>query len=97
VVGLVPIALVVVYYAAALHFGVSDLIWSATLLVAGHAVSLIAALEWCVVFGCLVSAATLVLAAARRPKVQPAPVTVRGPITYAGPGSLGGTKSALRR
>jgi hypothetical protein len=24
-------------------------------------------------------------------------VTVRGPATYAGPGSLGGTKSALRR
>ena len=24
-------------------------------------------------------------------------VTVRGPVTYAGPGSLGGTKSALRR
>ena len=26
-----------------------------------------------------------------------APVTVRGPASYAGPGSLGGTKSALRR
>jgi hypothetical protein len=25
------------------------------------------------------------------------PVTVRGPVTYAGPGSLGGTESALRR
>jgi hypothetical protein len=97
VVGLAPIALVVVYYAGALHFGISDLIWSAALLVAGHAVSLIAALEWCVVLGCLVSAAALVLVAARRPKAQPAPVTVRGPITYAGPGSLGGTKSALRR
>jgi hypothetical protein len=24
-------------------------------------------------------------------------VTVRGPLTYAGPGSLGGTESALRR
>jgi hypothetical protein len=24
-------------------------------------------------------------------------VTVRGPVTYAGPGSLGGTESALRR
>jgi hypothetical protein len=97
VVGLAPIVLVVVYYAGVLHFGVSDLIWSAALLVAGHAVSLIAALEWCVVLGCLVSAAALVLVAARRPKAQPAPVTVRGPITYAGPGSLGGTKSALRR
>ena len=24
-------------------------------------------------------------------------VTIRGPLTYAGPGSLGGTESALRR
>jgi len=24
-------------------------------------------------------------------------ITVRGPVTYAGPGSLGGTESALRR
>jgi hypothetical protein len=95
--GLAPIVLVVLYYAGTLGFGPSDLIWSAALLVAGHAVSLIAALEWCIVLGCLLSATTLVLAAARRPKSQPAPVTVRGPITYAGPGSLGGTKSALRR
>jgi uncharacterized integral membrane protein len=95
--GLAPIALVVIYYAGTLGFGVSELVWSAALLVAGHAVSLLAALEWCVVLGCLVSAATLVLAAARRPKAQPAAITVRGPISYAGPGSLGGTKSALRR
>src|SRR5207244_2648869 len=27
----------------------------------------------------------------------PEEVTVRGPVTYAGPGSLGGTESALRR
>jgi hypothetical protein len=95
--GLAPIVLVVIYYAGTLGFGASDLVWSAALLVAGHAVSLLAALEWCIVLGCLVSAATLVLAAARRPKAQPAAITVRGPITYAGPGSLGGTKSALRR
>jgi hypothetical protein len=95
--GLAPIVLVVIYYAGTLGFGASELVWSAALLVAGHAVSLLAALEWCVVLGCLVSATTLVLAAARRPKAQPAAVTVRGPITYAGPGSLGGTKSALRR
>jgi hypothetical protein len=95
--GLAPIVLVVIYYAGTLGFGASDLVWSAALLVAGHAVSLTAALEWCIVLGCLVSATTLVLAAARRPKAQPVAVTVRGPITYAGPGSLGGTKSALRR
>ena len=26
-----------------------------------------------------------------------APILTRGPVTYAGPGSLGGTESALRR
>jgi hypothetical protein len=97
VLGLAPIALVVIDYAGSLGYGVSDLFWSAALLLAGHAVSLVAALEWCLVLGCLLSAATLVLVAARRPKAEPAPITVRGPITYAGPGSLGGTKSALRR
>jgi Peptidase family M28 len=95
--GLAPIVLVVIYYAGSLGYGVSELVWAAALLIAGHAVSLVAALEWCLVLGCLVSAATLVLVAARRPKAQPAAITVRGPITYAGPGSLGGTKSALRR
>jgi hypothetical protein len=29
--------------------------------------------------------------------VEPQPLRTRGPITYAGPGSLGGTESALRR
>jgi len=28
---------------------------------------------------------------------EEAEVTIRGPLTYAGPGSLGGTESALRR
>jgi hypothetical protein len=95
--GLAPVALVVIYYARSLGFGLDDLMWTAALLVAGHAVSLVAAFEWCLVLGCLVSAASLVLAAARRPTAQPTPITVRGPINYAGPGSLGGTKSALRR
>ena len=31
------------------------------------------------------------------PAVEERPITTRGPVTYAGPGSLGGTKSALRR
>ena len=89
VLGLAPVALVVICYAGSLGYGVSDLIWSAALLLAGHAVSLVAALEWCLVLGCLVSAAALVLVAARRPKAEPAPITVRGPINYAGPGVAG--------
>jgi hypothetical protein len=71
--------------------------WEAVLLLAGHGVSVLAALEWSVVLGCLVSGATLSVLATRDSPVAPVPVTVRGPVTYAGPGSLGGTKSALRR
>jgi hypothetical protein len=47
--------------------------------------------------GCVASVAVLAVQAARQDRPQPAQVTVRGPVTYAGPGSLGGTKSALRR
>jgi hypothetical protein len=72
-------------------------IWEGVLLLAGHGVSLIAALEWSLVLGCLAGVATLSVLAARGSRATPVPVTVRGPITYAGPGSLGGTKSALRR
>lgn len=95
--GLVPVALVVVYYAVTLGFGPLDAVWSATLLIAGHAVSLLAALEWSAVLGCVVTAAGILVATARLPRPEQGPVTVRGPVTYAGPGSLGGTKSALRR
>ncbi len=57
------------------------------------------AIEWSIVLGCVVSLAVMIVRIARQPRPRPAetPVTVRGPITYAGPGSLGGTKSALRR
>jgi hypothetical protein len=47
--------------------------------------------------GCVVSAGGIVVALARLPRPEQQPVTVRGPVTYAGPGSLGGTKSAMRR
>ena len=97
-VGLAPPVLVVLYYAHGLGYGPMNVVWQAVLLLAGHGVSLLAAVEWSVVLGCLFSAATLSVLAARGSRVVPAaPVTVRGPVTYAGPGSLGGTKSALRR
>ena len=49
-----------------------------------------------IVAGTLVSAAIASLARVRLDEADE-PVTVRGPVTYAGPGSLGGTESALRR
>ncbi len=95
--GLVPVALVVLYYANRFGYGPVDVIWQAMLLVAGHGVGPLAVLESSVVLGCVASAAVLAVLAVCRPRPAPVTVTVRGPVTYAGPGSLGGTKSTLRR
>jgi hypothetical protein len=95
--GLAPIAALVIYYAVALGYGPLELVWSAVLLLAGHAVGLVAVLEWSVFLGCGVVVSSVLLLASRQPRPEQAPVTVRGPVSYAGPGSLGGTESALRR
>lgn len=96
--GLVPAVLVIVYYAQALGLSLGGLVWTGALLVAGGGMPIIAALYWSIALGCLASACVLALRAARAHAQAPEPgVTVRGPSSYAGPGSLGGTKSALRR
>jgi hypothetical protein len=97
--GLVPGALAVVYYAAVLGLGDAPAAWNAVLMLAGGSVSVMSAIEWSVVAGCVVSLAVMIVRIARQPRPDPedVPITVRGPITYAGPGSLGGTRSALRR
>jgi hypothetical protein len=95
--GLVAPALVLVYYARSLGVDPFGLAWSGALLVAGGHLSVLTVIEWSVVAGCALS---LVLIAARSVKQavpEEQPVSIRGPVTYAGPGSLGGTKSALRR
>lgn len=97
--GLVPGALAVVYYAAVLGLGVAPAAWNAVLMLAGGSVSVIRAVEWSIVLGCVISLAVMIVRIGRQPRPEPAdvPITVRGPLTYAGPGSLGGTRSALRR
>jgi hypothetical protein len=97
--GLVPGALAALYYAAALGLGPVSAAWNAVLMLAGGSVSVISAIEWSVVLGCTVSLAVMIVRIIRQPRPQPAevPITVRGPISYAGPGSLGGTRSAIRR
>ncbi len=97
-IGLVPPVLVVLYYSGSLGLGPVGLAWNGLLLVAGGHLSVIAGLEWSLLLGCVACVIPMALRAVpRRSKAEPAPVTVRGPITYAGPGSLGGTESALRR
>src|SRR5262249_26002046 len=96
-VALLPPLLVAWAYARQLGLDPLELTWMGTLLVAGGAGSLPALLLWSVVLGCGASALVVVLRGADGGARGAAPITVRGPTTYAGPGSLGGTESALRR
>ncbi|MEI2702557.1 MAG: M28 family peptidase [Baekduia sp.] len=70
--------------------------WFGVLLVAGGHTPWWSWLLWSAFTGAAISAMLLLV---RRSPVPGAPeeITVRGPETYAGPGSLGGTPSALRR
>jgi hypothetical protein len=95
--GLAPPVLVALYYALTLGLDPIQLGWSWVLLLAGGGVGLMTALEWGLVAGCALSVVVIAARAARQPLPADVPVTIRGPISYAGPGSLGGTESALRR
>jgi peptidase M28-like protein len=96
-IGVLPPLLVAYAYARQLGLDPFELAWAGLLLVASGAISLPAALVWSVVLGCTATAlAVLLRGGAAAPAVE-TPITVRGPATYAGPGSLGGTESALRR
>jgi hypothetical protein len=73
--------------------------WALLLAVAGAHVGPVAWLFWSVVAGCALAAVVLAWRTGPPPAVETAEprITVRGPASYAGPGSLGGTESALRR
>lgn len=96
-IGLVPPLLMA--YAYGRQFGLDplELAWMVTLLVAGGGLSLLTVLVWSVVLGCTAAVLVVVLRGSGGDADTAAPITVRGPKTYAGPGSLGGTESALRR
>jgi hypothetical protein len=96
---LAPFAIAALILSAQLGLGPLDLVWAVLLWVAGAHVGPFAWLFWSVATGCALAAVVLAWRtrpAPRTPEGEPR-ITVRGPLTYAGPGSLGGTKSALRR
>jgi hypothetical protein len=97
VIGLVPPFLVVVYYAHSLGLGPVGVLWGGVLLLIGGQFTVLSALLWSVLLGCVASVIVLAVRELRRPAPEQMPITVRGPIGYAGPGSLGGTSSAIRR
>jgi hypothetical protein len=97
-VGLAPMAFVLAYYATSLGYGPGSLLWTLMLMLASGQIGLVAAFEWCLALGCTGAMVLVALKTRAAPAAeQSQPVSVRGPATYAGPGSLGGTESALRR
>jgi hypothetical protein len=96
--GLALPALMAVHYALALDLGPIGLAWLAFLITAGGHVSILAAVVLSVLAGCLCGVVAVVRTRRRVLRdAQPEPIRTRGPLGYAGPGSLGGTESALRR
>ncbi len=99
--GVLPLALLIVFFAHQLGLGVGDVAWTGVLLLAAGHVGLVGVVLWSIAFGCVAAAVMLAIGGL----VQPADVrarervevSIRGPLSYAGPGSLGGTESALRR
>ncbi len=98
VAGLVPFLLVAVYFLRAFGLDPLELTWMALLSAASGELSVWVAIVAAVLLACL-AALIAVMRTRRRvaANVEPEPLRTRGPVTYAGPGSLGGTESALRR
>jgi peptidase M28-like protein len=94
-----PFVVVDLLVATQLGMGPLDFAWACVLLVSGAIVGPVGWVIWSMVAVCLVAAALLALRArpAAGALVAPVEMKIRGPVTYAGPGSLGGTESALRR
>jgi hypothetical protein len=101
VVGLLPLAVVVLYYMSRLSLNPLEALWYLFLLVTSGSVGVAAALFACVYVGTFACLVSILVARARRPPAarveEPKRPAVFGPGGYAGPGSLGGTESALRR
>jgi hypothetical protein len=96
--GLLPFAFAALYYAVALGLDPLELVWMALLSAASGQLSVVVAVIAAALLACLAGLLTI-MRTVRRAKAgsEPEPLRTRGPATYAGPGSLGGTESALRR
>jgi hypothetical protein len=99
--GLLPLVLTIAFYAHQLGLGLGGVAYVALLLLAGGHIGILGAVLWSAALGCAAAALLVALAEPGAAPIEragpPIEVTIRGPLTYAGPGSLGGTESALRR
>lgn len=95
--GIVPVVIVVTVVARSLDLSVADTAWEGLLVVAGGHLSALGLLLWSLLAGSAAGALLIAIRGGAPATGEEPAVTVRGPRSYAGPGSLGGTDSALRR
>jgi hypothetical protein len=96
--GLAPFALAALYYMVALAIDPLDMVWMSVLSAASGQLSPVVAVVAAALLACLAGLLTIMRARRRiETRAEPEPLITRGPASYAGPGSLGGTESALRR
>ena len=96
-ISLAPFAAALALICSVLHIEPFALLWTTVLLIAGGGISATGLVLASLTAGSFAAAAALLLRRATIDPAQRVEVTVRGPLSYAGPGSLGGTESALRR
>src|SRR6185436_532660 len=82
--GLLPPVLVAYAFARQFALDPLELAWMGELLVAGGGLALLAVLLWSVVLGCAAAALVVILRASDGGSAVAAPITVRGPQSYAG-------------
>jgi hypothetical protein len=98
-VGVAPAVLVAVYYMFALNLNPLHGAWYLLMLVTGHSVGIVLALIGCLMLAAACGTAEIAWRLPGEDEAEQGPQgpAVYGPGSYAGPGSLGGTQSALRR
>jgi hypothetical protein len=99
VLGALPALLAWVYHLLALSIDPLESVWYLLLLVTGHALGFATTLIGCLWLALLAAIVELTYRTPRERSEPAAPTGPRvyGPGSHAGPGSLGGTESALRR
>lgn len=85
------------WVAATYGLNPAELAWAALLSVAGGHASPVSWLLWSTAAGAVVSGITIAWRGRAHAVDDDVQITMRGPVSYAGPGSLGGVESALRR
>ncbi len=98
-VGVAPAVLVAIYYLFALSVDPLHGAWYLLMLLTGHSVGIVLALIGCLMLAAVCGTAEIAWRSPEEDEDEQGPQgpAVYGPGSYAGPGSLGGTQSALRR